>query len=65
MNRKRFNEEQIIEILKLHNAEARPADLCRQHGISETRCTIGEVATAAWKYRTRAVNAPWRRRTGS
>ncbi len=36
MKRKRFSEEQIIEILKLHSAGAKPADLCRQHGISET-----------------------------
>ena len=35
MKRKRFSEEQIIEILRLHEAGARPADLCRQHGISE------------------------------
>ncbi|MBU8873695.1 transposase [Reyranella sp. MMS21-HV4-11] len=35
MKRKRFSEEQIIEILKLHNAGAKHADLCRQHGISE------------------------------
>lgn len=36
MKRKRFSEEKIIEILKLHSAGAKPADLCRQHGISET-----------------------------
>ena len=35
MKRKRFSEEQIIEILRLHQAGAKPADLCRQHGISE------------------------------
>lgn len=35
MKRKRFSEEQIIEILRLHQARAKPADLCRQHGISE------------------------------
>jgi putative transposase len=31
----RFSEEQIIEILRLHQAGAKPADLCHQHGISE------------------------------
>lgn len=36
MKRKRFSEGKIIEILKLHGAGAKPADLCRQHGISET-----------------------------
>ena len=35
MKRKRFSEEQIIEILGLHQAGAKTADLCRQHGISE------------------------------
>jgi putative transposase len=35
MKRKRFSDEQIIEILRLHQAGAKPADLCRQHWISE------------------------------
>lgn len=35
MKKKRFSEEQIIEILRMHSAGAKPADLCRQHGISE------------------------------
>ena len=35
MKKKRFSEEQIIEILRMHGAGAKPADLCRQHGISE------------------------------
>ncbi len=36
MKTKRFTEEQIIEILRLHAAGGKAADLCRQHGISET-----------------------------
>jgi Transposase len=47
MKRKRFSEEQIIEILKQDSAEAKPADLCRQHGISERRCTTGDRDMAA------------------
>lgn len=35
MKRKRISDEQIIAILRLHRAGAKPADLCRQHGISE------------------------------
>ena len=35
MKRKLFSEEKIIEILRQHQAGAKPADLCRQHGISE------------------------------
>jgi len=36
MKKKRFTEEQIIEILRLHAAGAKADDVCRQHGISGT-----------------------------
>ena len=35
MKRKRHTEEQIIAILKEHEAGTKMADLCRKHGISE------------------------------
>ena len=35
MKRKRHTEEQIITILKEHEAGRKTADLCRKHGISE------------------------------
>jgi putative transposase len=35
MKRKRHTEEQIIAILKEHEAGMKTADLCRKHGISE------------------------------
>jgi putative transposase len=35
MKRKRRTEEQIIGILKEHEAGMKTADLCRKHGISE------------------------------
>jgi putative transposase len=35
MKRKRLTEEQIIAILKEHEAGLKTADLCRKHGISE------------------------------
>ena len=35
MKRSRFTQEQIIAILKEGEAGAKPADLCRRHGISE------------------------------
>jgi putative transposase len=35
MKRKRFSEEKIIGVLKEAEAGAKPAELCRRHGISE------------------------------
>jgi len=35
MRRSRFNEAQIIGILKEHQAGATAVDLCRKHGISD------------------------------
>ena len=35
MKRARFTEEQIIGVLKEHEAGAKAADLARKHGISE------------------------------
>jgi putative transposase len=35
MKRNRFSEEQIIGILKEHEAGVSVADLCRKHGVSD------------------------------
>ena len=37
MKRIRFTEEQIIAVLREHDAGAKTADLARKHGISEAR----------------------------
>ena len=35
MKRSRVSEEQVIGILREHEAGAKPADLCRKYGMSE------------------------------
>ena len=35
MKKSRYTEEQIIGILKQHEAGVKAADLCREHGVSE------------------------------
>ena len=35
MKRSRFTEEQIVGVLKEHEAGMKTAELCRKHGISE------------------------------
>jgi putative transposase len=35
MKQSRFSEEQIIGVLREHEAGAKATDLCRKHGISE------------------------------
>lgn len=51
MKRKRHTEEQIIAILKEHEAGMKTADLCRKHEISDASSTIGRPSTAGSRCR--------------
>jgi hypothetical protein len=49
MKKGRFSEEQIVGILKEHEAGRKIGELAREHGVSEGRSTVGRVSTAVWK----------------
>jgi len=49
MKKSRYTEEQIIGILKQHEAGIKTADVCREHGIS-----AATFYGSAWWMRTRA-----------
>ena len=51
MKRNRHTEEQIMAILKEHEAGMKTADLCRKHGISEASSTTGKPSTAGLRSR--------------
>ena len=55
MKRSRFSEEQIIAILKEHEAGLPVADLCRKHGVSD-------ASIYKWKARYGAMDVSEARR---
>ena len=65
MRKSRFSEEQIIAILKQHQAGVPVADLCRKHGISHATSMAGARGLVAWRSRTLVASRRLRRRTGS
>ena len=56
MKKGRFSEEQIIGILKRHEAGQKVADLAREHGISEA--TIYTLGGQVWRPGSERSAAP-------
>jgi putative transposase len=64
MRKARFTEEQIIGILKEHDAGAKAEELCRRHGISGTTFYKWKAKFAGWRPPTPSGCVRWRMRTG-
>lgn len=54
MKRARFTEEQIIAVLKEHEAGAKTADLARKQGSPKRRSTIGRPNSVACTFSRRS-----------
>lgn len=63
MKRKRFTDEQIIAVLREHEAGAKAADLARKHGVSEATLYVnrswGPTLIGAGFRRQSAWGARW------
>jgi len=49
VKKSRFTETQIVAIPKEHAAGVATRDLCRKHGVSPPRFTLGRPSSAAWR----------------
>ena len=54
MKRSRFSDEQIIGILKEHQAGLSATELCRNYGISDATFYTWRKSMAAWRSRRRS-----------
>jgi hypothetical protein len=48
MKKSRYTEEQLIGILKQHEAGVKTADVCREHGSARRHSMAGSRSTAGW-----------------
>jgi putative transposase len=55
MKKSRFSEEQIIGILKQHEAGLKTADVCREHGISAATFYCWKQPRSGWRPRSRVA----------
>ena len=63
--RARFTEEQIIAVLREHDAGAKTADLARKHGISEANIYNWKAKGGGMDVSEARRLRRWRRRTRS
>jgi hypothetical protein len=55
MKRGRFSEEQIVGILKEHEAGRKVSELAGNMESAKGRCTRGRVSTVAWRWERRSA----------
>ena len=51
MKRSRFSKEQIIALLREHEAGSKTAEVCRRHGVSGTTFYKWRPNMGGWAYR--------------
>lgn len=49
MQKSKYNETQIVKILKTKESGMKVADICRQYGISEQTFYRWQASTVAWR----------------
>ena len=64
MKKSRYTEEQIIAILKQHEAGVKTGDLCREHGISDATFYNWKAKYGGLDVSEAHVCGRWRMKTG-
>ena len=65
MKRSRFTEEQIIGILKEHEAGISVSDLCRKHGVSDASIYKWKAKFGGWMFLKPNACVLWKMRMAS